>query len=113
MLSYRKLFLEQGNIEEKLKLMKQTHTENLMSALDLNKGQTFSELSMERYELLKAVARGDKFISGLPAADYLLAKHGKVDAFLGIHPGKYFIFALPMTNFSLKQVEPVIRSKKL
>ena len=113
LLSYQMLLSEKVDVENELKSMKESHTANLRAALDLNEGQTFSELSMKRYELLKAVERGEKIISRRPAAKYLLAKHGKVEAFLGIHPEKYFVFALPMTKFSLKQLEPEIQSKKL
>ena len=93
--------------------MKVAHTDHLKYALDLQKGQTFSELSLERFELVQAVANGEKIESATsPAAEYLLAKHGKVQAFLGIHPEGHLIFALPMTKESLKQVESTIDTKK-
>ena len=93
LLSYRKLLLRKENIKDNLYLMKKRHTEDLMSVLDLNEGQTFSVLSMERYKLLKAVERGEKFISESPTAYYLLEKHGDIEPFLGIHP-KNILFLL-------------------
>jgi len=96
-----------------LKKLKAAHTEQLKYALDLQKGQTFSLLSLRRYELLQAVARGEKIENVMsPAAKYLLAKHGDVQEFLGIHPEGHLIFALPMTKESLKQVESSIDAKK-
>ena len=84
-----------------------------MSVLDLQKGQSFSEVSLERYELLLAVARGEKTSTMTPAAKYLLAKHGDVQAFIGIHPEGHFVFALPMTKQSLVQIEPLLEAKKM
>ena len=93
--------------------MKENHTELLKHALDLHDGQTFSTLSLRRYELLQAVANGQKIRSTMsPAAEYLLAKYGKVQAFLGIHPEGHLILALPMTKESLKQIESSINAKK-
>ena len=101
------------NVADGLKKMKAEHSESLMHALDLQKGQIFSELSLERYELLQAIANGEKIKNAAsPAAEYLLAKHGDVQAFLGIHPEGHLIFALPMTKESLKQVESSIDAKK-
>ena len=101
------------NVADGLKKMKAEHSESLMHALDLQKGQIFSELSLERYELLQAIANGEKIKNAAsPAAKYLLAKHGDVQAFLGIHPEGHLIFALPMTKESLKQVAPLIDAKK-
>jgi hypothetical protein len=103
-----------SNAAEKLKLMKTVHTEYLMSALDLQKGQTFSEVSLERYELLHAIASGEIIMNpASPAAKYLLAKHEDIPAFLGIHPNDHLVFALPMTKHSLMQIEPLIKAKKL
>jgi hypothetical protein len=77
-----------------------------MYALDLQKGQSFSQVSLERYELLKAIAKGEKIKNpASPAAKYLLAKHGDVQAFIGIHPEGHFVFALPMTKQLLVQIE--------
>ena len=91
---------------EELKKMKTIHTENLMAALDLNDGQTFTRLSIKRYELLQAVARGEKVMNpASPAAKYLLAKHGDIQAFFGIHPEGHLVFALPMTKQALMQIE--------
>jgi hypothetical protein len=86
--------------------MKINHTENLMSVLNLQTGQIFSVASLQRYELLQAIARGEK-IQNLtsPAAKYLLAKHGDIEAFLSIHPEGHLVFALPMTKESLKQID--------
>jgi len=93
-------------VAEELKKMKADHAQNLMAALDLQKGQSFSELSLERYELLQAIARGDKISTKTnPAAKYLLAKHGDIQAFLGIHPEGHLVFALPMTKQALMQIE--------
>ena len=101
---YEQLF-EHTNVADKLKQMKVVHTENLMYALDLQKGQSFSEVSLERYELLLAVARGEKITNpASPAAKYLL-KHGDVQAFIGIHPEGHLVLALPMTKQSLVQIE--------
>ncbi len=86
----------------------------MKSALDLQKGQTFSEVSLERFELLHAIASGEKNTNhASPAANYLLAKHGFVPAFLGIHPTGHLVFALPMTKQALLQIEPLIKAKKL
>jgi hypothetical protein len=101
------------NVTDGLKHLKAVHTEHLKHALDLQDGQTFSELSLGRYELLQAVANGEKIENVMnPAAKYLLAKHGVVQEFLGIHPEGHLIFALPMTKESLKQVESSIDAKK-
>jgi len=98
--------LRRSNVAEELKKMKTIHTENLMAALDLNDGQTFTRLSIKRYELLQAVARGEKVMNpASSAAEYLLAKHGKIQAFLGIHPEGHLVFALPMTKQALMQIE--------
>jgi len=110
---YQRL-LKHTNVADELKQMKVVHTENLMYALDLQKGQSFSEVSLERYELLLAVARGEKIKNpASPAAKYLLAKHGDVQAFIGIHPEGHFVFALPMTKQSLVQIEPLLEAKKM
>ena len=101
---YRRL-LKHTNVADELKNMKNNHTQDLMSVLDLQKGQSFSEVSLERYELLLAVARGEKISTMTPAAEYLLAKHGKIEAFIGIHPEGHLVFALPMTKQSLVQIE--------
>ena len=78
--------------------MKINHTENLKFALDLNNGQYFSNVSLERYELLQAIARGEKIYNlSSQAARYLLAKHGEIEAIL--------VLALPMTMNILKQIE--------
>ena len=98
--------LRRSNVAEELKKMKTIHTENLMAALDLNDGQTFTRLSIKRYELLQAVARGEKVMNpASPAAKYLLTKHGDIQAFLGIHPEGHLVFALPMTKQALMQIE--------
>jgi len=105
--------LNHTNVADELKHMKKNHTQNLMSVLDLQKGQSFSEVSLERYELLLAVARGEKISTMTPAAEYLLAKHGKIEAFIGIHPEGHLVFALPMTKQSLAQIEPLLEAKKM
>ena len=106
--------LKHTNVADELKQMKMVHTENLMSALDLNDDQTFSRSSLKRYELLLAVARGEKIKNpASPAAEYLLAKHGKIQAFIGIHPEGHLVFALPMTKQSLVQIEPLLEAKKM
>ena len=113
LLEYINLF-GSTNIEQKLSVLKGNHTEKLKSALSLQDGQLFSIESLRRYELLQAVARGDKIDLGdNPAAEYLLAKHGEIDAFLGFHPELYLIFALPMTKRSLEEIEPLVRPKIL
>ena len=106
--------LKHTNVADELKQMKMVHTENLMSALDLNDDQTFSRSSLKRYELLLAVARGEKIKNrASPAAKYLLAKHGDVQAFIGIHPEGHLVFALPMTKQSLVQIEPLLEAKMM
>jgi len=109
---YQRL-LKHTNVADELKQMKMVHTENLMYTLDLNDGQTFSRSSLKRYELLLAVARGEKTSTMTPAAKYLLAKHGDVQAFIGIHPEGHLVFALPMTKQSLVQIEPLLEAKKM
>ena len=99
---------------EELRIKKISHTEKLMSALNLQKGQLYSEESLDRYELLQAVARGEKVKNrDSLAAKYLLAKHGDIQAFIGIHPEGHLVFALPMTKQVLMQIEPLIKAKKL
>ena len=99
-------------IETDFDSKKKDHTEQLMSALNLQEMQVFSKESLKRYELLQAVAKGNKIYSkASPAAKYLLAKHGDIQAFLGIHPEGYLTFALPMTKRSLVEIEPLIRPK--
>ena len=89
--------LKHTNVTDELNKMKTIHKENLMSVLDLQEG-------LKRYELLQAVARGEKIVNpASPAAKYLLAKHGDIQAFLGIHPEGHLVFALPMTKHSLTQ----------
>ena len=74
--------------------------------MDLNNGQYFSNVSLERYELLQAVARGEKIYNlSSQAARYLLAKHGEIEAILGIHPDGHLVLTLPMTMKILKQIE--------
>jgi len=98
--------LKHTNVADGLNKMKTIHKENLMSALDLQEGQLFSGVSLERYELLQAVARGEKIVNpASPAAKYLQAKHGDIQAFLGISPEGHLVFALPMTKQSLMQIE--------
>ena len=100
------------NIEYIFNKLKEVHTEQLKSALNLQEMQVFSKESLKRYELLQAVAKGNKIYSkASPAAKYLLAKHGDIQAFLGIHPEGYLTFALPMTKRSLVEIEPLIRPK--
>ncbi len=68
--------------------------------------QLFSVESLERYELLQAIARGDKITDKkTAAAKYLLTKQGDIQAFLGIHPKGYLIFALSMTKQWLKEID--------
>ena len=112
LLLYENLLGNNTTIETDFDSSKKDHTEQLMSALNLQEMQVFSEESLERYELLQAVARGDKIYSkASPAAKYLLAEHGDIQAFLGIHPESYLTFALPMTKRSLVEIEPLIRPK--
>ena len=110
---YQRL-LKHTNVADELKQMKVVHTENLMYSLDLQEGQSFSQVTLERYELLKAIAKGEKIKNpASPAAEYLLAKHGKIQAFIGIHPEGHLVFALPMTKQSLVQIEPLLEAKKM
>ena len=96
-----------------LKIMKDDHARYLMSALDLEKRQSFSEDSLERYELLQAIARGEKIrVTKSHAAKYLLEKHGKIEAFICIHPEGHLVFALPMTKQALIKIEPLVKAKK-
>ena len=113
MFHFYEQLLKHTNMADELKQMKVVHTENLMYALDLNDDQTFSRSSLKRYELLLAVARGEKISTMTPAAKYLLAKHGDVQAFIGIHPEGHLVFALPMTKQSLVQIEPLLEAKKM
>ena len=93
-----------------LEKMKESHTENLKYVLDLQKKQTFSGDSLDRYDLLQAINRGEKIRNvRCPAAKYLIAKHGDIEAFLGVHPEGHLVFALPMTTYSLKQIEPMTK----
>ena len=89
------------------------HTEKLKKVLNLEKDQVFDIASRERYKLLQSIARGDKvvIIESSPAK-YLLAKHGDIQAFLGIHPEGHLVFALPMTKQSLKEVEPLVNKEQ-
>jgi hypothetical protein len=101
-----KIILNSFNEADELMKMKINHTENLKFALDLNNGQTFSNISLERYELLQAIAKGEKIHNlSSQAARYLLAKHGEIEAILGIHPDGHLVLALPMTMNILKQIE--------
>jgi hypothetical protein len=104
LLLYEKLLKHsRGDVEKELNNLKETHLTQLRSALNLQKGQVFTIESLERYKLLQAVARGEKiFDKETPEAKYLIAKHGEIQAFLGIHPEKYLVFALPMTEQALK-----------
>jgi len=72
-----------------------------------------SEASLERYELLQAIARGDNMLNpASPAAKYILAKHGDYQALIGIHPEGHLTFALLTTKESLKRIEPLVKAKK-
>ena len=105
LLMYQTL-LKQTNVAAALKELKLDHIQYLLYVLDMQKGQSFSKASLERYDLLQAVARGEKIISkGSPAAKYLLAKHGEIPAFLGVHPDGHLVFAIPMTKQALLQIE--------
>jgi hypothetical protein len=93
-------------VSDELKKMKDDNTTNLICALDLKDVQSYSYDSLERFELLQAVARGEKITpQSNHAAKYLLSKHGEIQAFLGIHPEGHLYFAVPMTKESLKQIE--------
>ena len=101
------------NISNDLQAIKKKHTNELKSVLNLEKNQVFDIASLERYELLRSVARGDKITeTNIPPAKYLLAKHGDVQAFLGIHPEGHLVLALPMTKQSLKEIEPLVNKQQ-
>ena len=98
---------------DELKQVKQEHVQNLMTALDLNSGQTFSKASLKRYELLQAISSGEKIRDlWCPDAKDLLAKRGKVQAFLGINKNRDLAFTLSTTKQALVQIEPLIKAKK-
>ena len=99
-----------SSVETNLIALKEEHTAQLKSALNLEKFQSFSVKNLELYELLQSVARGEKIINKESfAAKYLLAKHGDIQAFLGIHPEGHLIFALPMTKKSLNEVDHLVK----
>jgi hypothetical protein len=101
------------SVERDLNSLKEKHTGQLKSALNLYSKQSFSVESLERYELLQAVARGEKIRNQRSrAARYLLTKHEEIQPFLGIHPEGHLTLALPMTRQSLKDVEHVIDTEK-
>ena len=105
---YKNILLS-DNISNDLQAMKKKHTNEVKSVLNLEKKQVFEIASLRRYELLQSVARGDKVvITESSPAKYLLAKHGDVQAFLGIHPEGHLVLALPMTKESLKEIEPLV-----
>ena len=56
---YKELFSANKNVTDELKKMKDDNTANLIYALDLKDVQTFSYDSLERFELLQAIARGE------------------------------------------------------
>ena len=90
-LGYQRL-LGDDNIERDLRIMKVNHTSQLKSALNLHSGQVFLKENLKRFKLLQAVARGDKiFDDRSRTAKYLLARHGEIQAFLGIHPEGYLV----------------------
>jgi hypothetical protein len=75
-------------------------------ALELQENRSFSSDGLERYELLQAIANGEKICHRKsPAAKYLLAQHGEIEPLLGVHPEGHLVFALPMTKESLKLIE--------
>ena len=105
---YENIFIS-DNISNDLQAIKKKHTNEVKSVLNLEKKQVFEIASLRRYELLQSVARGDKVvITESSPAEYLLAKHGKIQAFLGIHPEGHLVLALPMTKQSLKEIEPLV-----
>ena len=74
---YKELFSANKNVTDELKKMKDDNTTNLIYALDLKDVQSFSYDSLERFELLQAIARGEKITpQSNHAAEYLLSKHG-------------------------------------
>jgi len=108
LLLYENIFTRK-DIQSDLQAMKKNHTAELKSVLNLENNQVFDIASLERYELLQSVARGNKVvITESSPAKYLLAKHGDIQAFLGIHPEGHLVLALPMTKQSLKEIEPLV-----
>ena len=105
--------LTSKNIPEDLQVIKKKHTNELKYVLNLDKTQVFDIASLDRYELLQSIARGEKIMeTNTPSAEYLLAKHGKIQAFLGIHPKGQLVLALPMTKQSLKEIEPLVNKQQ-
>jgi hypothetical protein len=106
--------LTSDNIPNDLQAMKRNHTNELKSVLNLEKNQVFDIASLERYKLLQSIARGEKIMeTNMPPAEYLLAKHGDTQAFLGIHPKGHLVLALPMTKQSLKEIEPLVNKQQI
>ena len=84
-----------------------------MWTLDLQEGQTFSSVSLARFKLLQAIARGEKITNiKTPEAEYLMSKHATIQAFLGVHPQLHLFFAVPMTQQSLKEIEPLVAKQE-
>lgn len=99
--------IKNASVNENLKDKKKKHSRGLRFVLDLLKDTPFTQVSLERYELLRAIANGERVsVNSTSQAFFLLSKHGQYSEFLGIHPEGYLVFALPMTEFCLRDIEP-------
>lgn len=106
LLHYQELLSANKAVPDVLKAMKIKHTQHLKKALNFKDGQRLSSVGLERYELLQRVVRGEKIVNtDSEAAEYLLSKHGNIEAFLGIHPDGHLFLAVPMTKQSMKEIE--------
>ena len=113
LLLYQNVFNRPG-IRRALEDIKTTHVEDLRKTLDLTRAQTFTAASRERFELLEAVAKGDKIpYLGTDEVKYHLTKHGDVRPFLAIRPEGHLILAVPMTREALKSLQPIIKVKSI
>ena len=113
LLLYEELLSANKDVPSELQIKKDQNTSNLILALDLKDGQTFSTVSLSRFKLLQAVAEGEKITRGRALDEkYFLSKHGDIQPFLGVHPEGHLFLALPMTKQSLKEIEPLVARKR-
>ena len=113
LLLYEALLSANKDVHSELQKKKDNNTLSLMLVLDLKNDQTFSTASLSRFKLLQAVARGERITpESTLDAEYLMSKHGKIEAFLGVHPKGHLFLAVPMTKQSLKEIEPLVANQE-
>ena len=100
-----------GSVYQSLHEKKEMHTRGLLCVLDMEENaRGFTQASLDRYELLRRIAtNGERIpVKSSSQAISLLSRRGQYSEYLGVHPEGYLVFALPMTESSLQDIEPDI-----